>query len=246
MSRIRSVIKLCLSLISVVFRYNRRSKVLYLHDIHSSTQYAIEDRSMPITEFLELLEAIKNIGFTIVPEITERKNQVRLCFDDGYRGIWDCKDPLIERGIFPTIFIATSLIGTPNYLSSDEIKHLSDIGFHIQSHAFSHKPLTSFGDDDLDMELHVSKAELEKITSKVVDELCLPLGYFSNSVLSKSRKLYSRVFLSLPGSYWDDYERGLIRRLLCQDTTPLEVRLSLLGGQEIMYWRLRKQHFKNA
>lgn len=243
----KKIIKYCLSLLSVVFHYNRKSKVLYLHDVHAGTQYAFDDRSMPIEDFLRILEAVKKEGFEIVTNITEKKNQVRLCFDDGYRGIWDCREILSKSGIFPTIFIATSLMGDKNHLTTDEIRALSDMGFPIQSHTISHKPLTIHYTRELNAELTESKEILEKTTHKQVTEICLPLGFFNENVLSCCLSVYDRVFMSVPGSYWDDLNQGLVRRILCQDASPSIIRLALLGGQNIFFQRIRKQHYhKNA
>lgn len=243
MNKFRRFLKYGLSFLSVLLHYNKNSKVLYLHDVHKDTIYAKEDHSMHILEFLRLVEIIKKKGFEIVPMITERRKQVRFCFDDGYRGVWDCRELFVSNGIYPTIFIATSLVGKSEYLNEREIKILSDMGFLIQSHAVSHKPLTAFDDKGLKEELCHSKKTLEMITSKKVEEICLPLGLFNEKVLSLSTRVYARTFLSVPGSYWDDYDRGMIRRVLFQDSKASDIHLSLLGGQEIFFKRLYKQHY---
>lgn len=247
MIRLKGFIKYCLSLLSVCFHYNRKSKVLYLHDVHKEKCYAVEDCSMPLASFLKLVDTIQGFGFSIVKEITEKKNQVRLCFDDGYRGIWDCRDEFIKREIFPTIFIATTLIGKEHYLTAEEIIQLHDMGFSIQSHAVSHKPLTEFDEDHLNYELIEAKKELEQITQISVEEICFPLGYYNEIVLKQALLVYKRVFLSIPGSYWDEFENGIILRILCQKISLPSLRLSLIGGQEIFRSHIRKQHYhKNA
>ena len=48
----------------------------------------------------------------------------RVCFDDGFRGVWDERERL--RGIAPTVFVAIGLVGRPGYLSWEEIRTLQD------------------------------------------------------------------------------------------------------------------------
>ena len=243
MSKIRRILKNSLSLLSVAIHYNRRSKVLYLHDVHDDKQYAVEDKSMPIKTFLDVMQSVKESGFSIVPVIEKKENQVMICFDDGYRGIWDCREYLADNGIFPTIFVATSLIGKDNYLTREEIEILADMGFSIQSHTVSHLPLTSLDKSKLKSEMLESKQTLEQIVHKDVRQVCLPWGYYNEEVLEVAANYYDLVFLSTPGTYWDEKDTGLIHRVLCQESSPATIKLDLLGGQEIFYRRNKKQHY---
>lgn len=241
---VRRLIKNCLSLFSAIIFYNRRSKVIYLHDVHRDECYAIDDCSIHINKFVNIVNAINGAGFEVVNEITKPRNQIRICFDDGYRGIWDCRYDLIRIGVFPTIFIATSLIGQSGYLTASQLKELSSLGFSIQSHAVSHRPLTEFTHTDLIDELVNSQLTLKYIVDKDVDEICLPLGYYSDEVLNEATKLYSRVFLSTPGAYYDRIEIGIVNRILCQDLSSFSLKLALIGGQDIFYNRIQHLHKK--
>lgn len=242
--KLKRIGKQCLSLISMLFHYNKKSKVLYLHDVHKDICYAANDHSVPIAKFLELLTAVKDSGFDIVQDITEAKGQVRICFDDGYRGIWDCKELLIDNGVFPTIFVATSLIGMNNYLSKEEIQVLDKLGFSIQSHTVSHRPLTEFDVDVLNDEMSSSKRVLEGLIHKKVDEVCFPIGYYNEQVLKEATKYYKHLFISVPGAYFENEENGIVHRILCQDMTPCSVKIALLGGQEVFKNHINKLHYK--
>ena len=243
--RIDYFVKICLSLFSVIINQNRRSKVLYLHDIHKETCYAKHNHSMPISKFIDLIKIVNENGFSIVSEITESTNQIRLCFDDGYRGIWDCHNDLVSYGIFPTLFVATSLIGKDGYLSNNEIVELSRLGFSIQSHTVSHYPLTGMSINQLKKELSGSKEYLGSLLHKEIDELCLPLGYYNDCVLLHALKEYKRVFLSVPGSFYDELDKGIVLRVLVQEMSPLSLKYALFGGQDIFRSRIRNQHYHN-
>ena len=242
--KLKQIEKQCISFLSLPFHYNRKSKVLYLHDVHLDKYYAVNDHSVSIDTFLELMAAVRDSGFNLVKDINEDKGQVRLCFDDGYRGIWDCKEILIENGVFPTIFVATSLIGKENYLSKEEIQVLDSLGFSIQSHTVSHRPLSEFDITRIKEELSSSKAILEELIHKNIDEVCFPLGYYNEQVLEEAKKYYRHIFLSVPGSYFDNERDNIICRILCQDMTPCSVKLALIGGQEVFKSHINKQHYK--
>ena len=56
----------------------------------------------PLYVFEQHIETIKQLGFEIVQQITDDKKQIMLCFDDGFHGIWDNKEFVIDnnRDIF--------------------------------------------------------------------------------------------------------------------------------------------------
>ena len=130
------------------FFKNRQSKVLFYHDIHKKDRYTTMSTSLEL--FKEHIYTIRNKSFEIVSEITKKDNQIKLQFDDGYKGIYDCLNFLINKKIPVEIFIVTSQIGKDNFLNKKQILELFDSGLvTISSHTHSHCNLSSIRREDL-------------------------------------------------------------------------------------------------
>ncbi len=87
---IKNFIIKCFSLLC----YENKSKVIFYHDIHNSNIYT--HMSTSICLFKEHIDVIRENGFTIVNKITNKRNQIRITFDDGWRGIYENIDLLEE------------------------------------------------------------------------------------------------------------------------------------------------------
>lgn len=166
-----------------------------------------------------------------------------VCFDDGFRGIWDARDRFEQAGVKPIVFLAVDLIGQPNYLNWDEIHELQRLGFRFEGHSWSHCDLTTFDDDQLWHEVYDSKVELSRGLGKEVDEICFPIGYYSERVLVVCRKAgYRKMYVSYPGII--DPVADIVPRHLVQDLSASAFRAVLRGGMLPLAKRYRRRHFR--
>lgn len=180
-----------------------------------------------------------------------------VCFDDGFRGIWDAREQLAAAGIRPMVFIAVDLIGRANYLSWEEVLTLQrDYGFDFQSHTWSHQtlagpPTVESGLKTIDRteawfahELADAKTELERRLGKAVEGLCFPVGYFNAEVVRRCAAAgYKRLYASFPGNlprhFTDDVT--VIPRCLCQFLSVGDFRAVLNGGMNLFVARYRRR-----
>jgi peptidoglycan/xylan/chitin deacetylase (PgdA/CDA1 family) len=245
MDRIKRLIKRIILWYSYVFfRKNRRSKIFYYHDIFDKIKYT--DMGTPLPMFKKHIEVIRNNGFEIVDKIQNPDNEIIICFDDGFRGIYDTKDFFIQNNIKPLVFIAVELIGKENYLSKEEILELQSAGFQFESHTWSHIDLTQCDAEDLKHELLDSKKYLTNLLGKEVVSICFPKGYFSERIIETSLNGgYEHLYTSLPGNFYNNVDKRLIYRNLVQFSTPKELKYKLLGNPSIMYRRGLKLYYKN-
>jgi peptidoglycan/xylan/chitin deacetylase (PgdA/CDA1 family) len=235
---IKTLMLKCASIIN----HNRKSKVIFYHDIAGSTQYTTMSTHFDL--FRKHIETIRKEGFEIVSEICDPFNQVQICFDDGFKGIYDHRVYFAENDIKPTVFLAVQLIGEENYLNVAEILELQKIGFRFQSHTVSHQNLTSFSDDILKQELEHSKTYLESILNMPVREICFPIGYFSDRVIKACKNAgYKKLYSSLPGNYSGKVTDGIIYRNLVQFLSAAEFKATLYGGMSVLRAWYRKSHF---
>lgn len=225
---------------------SRASKVLYYHDVFEAERYT--PMGTPVELFCRHMDTVRNAGFSVVREISEPENQVQICFDDGFRGIWDTRAVLADYGVEPTIFCAVSLIGKPGYLTVAELKELcARQNWRVQSHTWSHQDLTKFHGESLRHELSDARRQLSECLDAPMDELCFPIGYYSDEVLREAWTAgYRKLYCSIPGDYGSESARGIIRRNLVQHVSPEEVRWILAGGLTVFAGHYRKLHWKNA
>lgn len=237
----REIIKSAILFGGYLFHRNRDSKVLFYHDV--GLNYT--KMGTPLEIIQVHINQIKKLGFDIVKDIDKKQNQVMICFDDGWSGLYDAKDYFVKENIFPTVFVAVDLIGTKGYMTAEQIKELADKGFVFQAHTWSHEDLTTFDDEGLHKELVGAKSELEKKLAIQIDALCFPKGLYNDQVVSVSIEAgYKKLYSSIWGGYYDLIGRGLICRNLVQDIPPFAIKYVLQGASPYLTKRYMKRHYK--
>ena len=242
--KIRSTLFSAGMLIGKMLYRNDKSKILYYHDVHEDGDTPFSDISTPMSLFKKHIEIIRKNGFEIVPEITKERKQVMICFDDGYRGIYKQKLFFDENKVKPLVFLVASFVGMDDFVNKSQIQELQDIGFRFQSHTYSHNPLPFMDAKELESDLTRAKLELENVLNHPVDELCFPLGYFSNLVIDIAHTCgYKKLYSSIPGYYGESNDLNVIHRNLVQFATPNNFEYILFGSLNIFRQRYKMQHF---
>lgn len=220
---------------------NNRSKVLFYHDVG----LVYTDMGTPLDIIKKHIDEIEKQQFQIVEQISKPDYQIMICFDDGWKGIYDAKEFFIEKKIFPTIFIAVDLIGSDGHLTVEQITEMKNLGFVFQAHSWSHKDLTTFNQNNLKHELVDSKRQLEKTIGKQMNALCFPEGRFSDLVTEEAVQAgYKELYSSISGAFFDRSREGYICRNLVQDLSSQEVKYVIKGHSNYMAKRNFKQHYQ--
>jgi len=228
---------------ALLFKKNNESKILFYHDIHDLKKYS--SMSTPLVLFKKHISILKHNNFEIVKEITQNKGQVKIQFDDGFKGIYYCLNYLVSHQIPIEIFLISSFIGKENYLNKSQILELKKTGLvTFSSHSHSHADLSKCDEHSLKDELNTSKSLIESITNQKIDSICYPFGKFSIKVIKQCQMLsYTRQYSSLPGSYHDLFLNKVYRRNLVQFADEKEFYCILKGAQYIFSLRYTKIHF---
>tara|TARA_B110000008_G_C16969836_1_gene563482 strand:+ start:1786 stop:2526 length:741 start_codon:yes stop_codon:yes gene_type:complete len=139
-------------------------------DITLETLRHILKSSMSMGQLVSIDQAIEN------SENVSRS--ICLTFDDGYSSDYDLVLPELKRiKATATFFIVTDLLGTPGYLTEQQVRDLSEAGMQIGSHSKSHPNfLTMTPEERLD-ELRGSKLILENIIGKEISTFAFPFGF---------------------------------------------------------------------
>lgn len=180
-----------------------------------------------------------------------------ICFDDGFRGVWDYRDRLaVSSQRLATkviVFLAVGLVGRLGYLTWEEIRELQDkYGIEFQCHTWSHQTLIGPWNEEVAVpeegrteawyrhELVDSKAELERQLGRSVTALCFPVGYFSDQVIRRCHAAgYTKVYASYPGNVTEEYVQP---RCLVQDLPVEAFKAVLNGGMGIFVERYKQMH----
>lgn len=239
---IKGIIKNSIYVLSYIINRNYKSKILYYHDIGRT----YTDMGTSVEDMIGHIRALRKAGFEYVPRITSPHNQLRMCFDDGWAGIYDHRHFLIDEHIIPTVFIAVDLIGKEGYMTEAQIKELIQLGFIFESHTWSHRDLTEFSEEQLEHELKDAKDELHRRFGLPFDELCFPLGRFSKLIYRQSLEAgYKLLYTSIDGGgYYDFIDKKLICRNFMQTVSPRMAKFYVMGFTKYLYNRAVKQHFE--
>lgn len=239
----RNTIKIVIFFFSSFFYSNRKSKILFYHDVHNKKTYS--SMSTSLIDFQQHIDLIHEKKFEIVKKITNSHNQVQIQFDDGFKGIYDCLPFILKNKIFIELFVITSRIGKENYLNKEELITLHKTGLiKISSHTHTHQNLSFLNDRIIDYELITSKNILEEILKTTIDSICYPRGYFSKSIISKANALgYLHQYSSLPGNYFDTFNT-VYKRNLVQKANKNMFTYLLLGAQNIFFKKYLSKQYK--
>ena len=109
---------------------------------------------MPIDEFARQMALLEKEGYRTVTmkqvlrfinfEEPLPEKAVAITIDDGYRSLYDLGYPILKQHNFKaTLFIYTDFIGkSPNALTWEQLRELSEAGFEVGAHTISHVDLT--------------------------------------------------------------------------------------------------------
>jgi peptidoglycan/xylan/chitin deacetylase (PgdA/CDA1 family) len=120
-------------------------------------------------------------------------------FDDGHISQYELAFPVLsEHKCGATFFVTAGWIGAKaGYMSWEQLRELSSLGFNIQSHSWSHKYLNTCSESALSTELLLSKVTLEDKLGKAVQWISAPGGRWSAKVAAACAGAgYTHLYIS--------------------------------------------------
>ena len=212
-----------------VINDNRGVPVICYHSINpdSSKKNSI---IMPKEKFREQLKTIKDSGYTTLTmaqlndylfnnkPIPEKS--VVITFDDGYRDNYTNAFPILkEFNMNATIFVISSYLNRDLYLTSEEIKEMSDYGLDIESHTVSHVKLSTLPYEAQLKELKNSKETIENITDKPVISIAYPEGKYNKDTKKATLEAGYSMGFTIERGYADRNDNPAQLNRICVDYT---------------------------
>jgi peptidoglycan/xylan/chitin deacetylase (PgdA/CDA1 family) len=123
---------------------------------------------------------------------------VVITFDDGNRSDLEIGVPALRaRGLSATFFVVAGRLGTPGFLSGEDVRTLLAEGMAVGCHGMRHRPWRGLDDAALEEELVTAKAQIESAAGGPVTLAACPFGAYDRRSLRALRRAgYERVYTS--------------------------------------------------
>lgn len=142
-------------------------------------QLDVLKRNNFVTLSLSELMDLSNAG-----SLWKDKKYVVITFDDGYADNYMNAFPaLLRRNFSATFFVIANRIGTPGFMTWEQVDEMQRHGMSIQSHTLNHQPLATLNDDDIRLESRESRSFLSQRLQRPVDFISFPHGSYDDRVL---------------------------------------------------------------
>lgn len=142
-------------------------------------------------------------------------------FDDGGESFITKAAPILEKyGFKGVFFISTKYIGTPGFLTPEQIRELAEIGHVIGSHSHTHPEIfTKLSSEEIKQEWQLSSQVLKDILGEGDYTASIPNGYASKEILDAAIQYgFNTIYTSQPTTKTKTYKNGkLIGRYVVLD-----------------------------
>jgi peptidoglycan/xylan/chitin deacetylase (PgdA/CDA1 family) len=176
-------------------------------------------------------------------ELSRGEHEVRMprfTFDDGHASHYECALPILSKfGLSSIFFVTVNWIGTPRYMTWQQVRTIQSAGHEIGSHTLSHPMLTHCSDAELAKEIGGSKDSLENQLGGPIRSISFPGGRYNRRVVEACEKAaYARIYTS------DPYSRNigdvaLTGRISVRNSMDLMDMRGLITNNKLLLLRMR-------
>lgn len=144
------------------------------------------------------LAAISDTGLSV--GLLRERPMVALTFDDGGSSALEIARALERRNWLGHFYITTSRIGTPGFLSADQVRALASAGHEVGSHSDTHPTyMASLPRAQIAREWRRSRELLADLLGVPPATACVPGGFVSDVVLEEAASAgYGLLLTSQP------------------------------------------------
>jgi peptidoglycan/xylan/chitin deacetylase (PgdA/CDA1 family) len=201
---------------------------------------------LPIETFRSHLDWMKKscIRGLKVSEAVRYPAEPSVCitFDDGCETDLIAAAPVLrEFGFNATFYLTAGSLGTPGYLTANQVRELDTQGFEIGCHSMTHPYLSDLPEPELKREIIDAKLQIEQIVGHSIEHFSCPGGRFDRRTLEMARRAGFRTvansLLHANSSRTSLYKLGRVAMLR---DMPLAEFAATCRGQGL--WKKRLHH----
>lgn len=181
-------------------------------------------------KFKEHLKTIKDNGYITLTmeELNDYlfKNEpipeksVVITFDDGSIDNYTKAFPILkEFNVKATMYVISDYINRSGYLTSEQIKEMSDYGIDIESHTVSHRRLSTLSYEEQLKELKDSKEAIQNLTGKPVIAIAYPEGKYNEDTKKATIEAGYSMGFTVDRGYADRSDNAAELNRICVDYT---------------------------
>ncbi len=189
------------------------------------------DYTVSINSFKDQLKLLADSGYhSILPDELDAyltkgtplpSKPFMLTFDDTRQEHYSIAAPEMEKhGFKGVFFVMTIPIGRPNYMTSEQIKELSDRGHVIGSHTWDHHNVKHLKEEDWAVQIGKPNEKLKAITGKPVLYFAYPFGVWNDSAVTAIKKYSFKGAFQLTAIRSESEPLYTIRRTLVPGSWP--------------------------
>jgi peptidoglycan/xylan/chitin deacetylase (PgdA/CDA1 family) len=201
------------------------------------------DYTVSINAFKEQMKLLADSGYhSVLPDqllayLTKGtplpSKPFMLTFDDTRAEHYTIAAPEMEKyGFRGVYFVMTIPIGKPNYMTSEQIKELSDRGHVIGSHTWDHHNVKQLKGEDWIAQMEKPIQKLQSITGRPIVHFAYPFGVWNDTAVSEIKKYAFKSAFQLTGKRSESEPLYTIRRTLVPGSWPTS---KLLQRMETMF-----------
>ncbi len=167
----------------------------------------LKSYSVSPESFAQQMKALKDSGFeTILPGDLYNylvhggklpAKPVMLTFDDTDEEQYSIGYPEMKKyGFKGVFFIMTVSINRPRYMTTEQLKELSDNGNAVEAHTWDHHMVTKYKGSDFDIQFVKPKKKIEDITGKPAEYFAYPFGIWNLAAIPELKRTgYKMAFI---------------------------------------------------
>ena len=170
---------------------------------------------------------------------------VVITFDDGDITNFTAALPQLSQRSMPAEFYITSdWIGNEFSMTADQLRKLDQLGMPVDSHGKTHKYLSDLDDDEMRLELEVSKQTLEEILDKNINTVALPGGRGDHRTRELAKQLgYKKLCTSVLGYNDKGSDPFKLKRIAVTRQMSLDAFASLVSADGNVMRKLKMRQF---
>lgn len=217
---------------AATIRARQQVPILCYHQIRDWT--ASDSRTarayiVPEKAFSEQMQSLADSGYhTVSPdEVYDYlvygaelpSKPVMITFDDTRMDQYTAALPELNKHKFKAaFFIMTVSLGRPGYMSSKEVKELSDQGHTIGSHTWDHHNVKKYTDPDWITQIEKPSKQLQQITGKPIEYFAYPFGLWNKEAIPNLKKYGFKSVYQLADPLDENDPLYTVRRIIVPGT----------------------------